>query len=555
MVIRMPYTVPRQCRRNEPTVPSAMPSGIPSVISILSLEFLRLWRLSAGAEEHWLLGSLDAIERRILMISLLYVPFSVMVYLFGVIRNSLEELSKYTVATCTSEAFTTSQAELCLCILLMCLFLCVVRLTVGGAVIQGGGPVSESQTDEMDEEEDIASVVAHPESAGMNVEGEQVGLEAPVRATVATRLSFSGVGPSTSERVTTGTVVDASARVHDLVLAALSGENETVTGVEVKTTIDPPIREKWEVKKRNRGNKTDDDDTDNESTDDEITDVPRDPDRCRCDRCLRYFADQNALTKHSNADKCKDPRVDGSLSSRAIKMSLEMMAEEDSGVKIHKSPFDSIEEVAPPTFGEVDQLVRETFHHGWALKPAHGKMRGKLLMTDEYEAFFFQLFQRGDQVKGEKMSSAQMHEALKKHIIAADPQMEHPKRVHFIPGISEISAAISRFQQKKTKAAAASQDSSVSITNVPNTGGRGRKKTVLPEAFATALKKTFDEHLEKHGTIATLPVCSAAIQKLDGSDKITQASIKRKYEELVRDMDASNAVPDSVVVEIGRPSS
>ena len=115
----------------------------------------------------------------------------------------------------------------------------------------------------------------------------------------------------------------------------------------------------------------------------------------------------------------------------------------------------SLGHVAPPTPGgdSASHLVAQKFGFGWAVHPPHGKTKGALYMTDEYKAFFTDLFSKGETNKGEKKPAPLMLEALRKKVTdEGGAQGPHPRRIYHLPDISEISAVISQISQTKKKA-------------------------------------------------------------------------------------------------------
>ena len=115
----------------------------------------------------------------------------------------------------------------------------------------------------------------------------------------------------------------------------------------------------------------------------------------------------------------------------------------------------SLGHVAPPTPGgdSASHLVAQKFGFGWAVHPPHGKTKGALYMTDEYKAFFTDLFSKGETNKGEKKSAPLVLEALWKKVTdEGGVQGPHLRRIHHLPDISEISAVISQISQTKKKA-------------------------------------------------------------------------------------------------------
>ena len=135
-------------------------------------------------------------------------------------------------------------------------------------------------------------------------------------------------------------------------------------------------------------------------------------------------------------------------------------------------------------------------------------------MTDDHRALFQELFMKGEENSGEKMSAALMLEELKKQTLA---KQNGKFLSHFLPGLSEVAPYISQM---------ATQRKNGKELGVGGRGG-GRRKTEIAGKFKAAVRECWASEIrDVESTMGVLKV------DFEGGELPTMATVGRYIEKL-----------------------
>ena len=240
-----------------------------------------------------------------------------------------------------------------------------------------------------------------------------------------------------------------------------------------------------------------------------------------CPCCRKTFSDQKKLSLHEKKASCTERKAKMGVQVQAVRELKKQVEAGESGVVIgerggiaHVAPAAAAAAAAGGGGDDDAALLAVNFPAGWARKPKHGEGKGRQYMTDDHRALFQELFMKGEENSGEKMSAALMLEELKKQTLA---KQNGKFLSHFLPGLSEVAPYISQM---------ATQRKNGKELGVGGRGG-GRRKTKIAGKFKAAVRDCWaNEIRDVESTMGVLQV------EFEGEELPTMAAVRRYIEKL-----------------------